>query len=115
MAAERSLDVAEDPIADGEARHVVPVSTTTPANSLPSVGRFGLRRPAKSRMIGGDADQYPQSARFTVVPCTSTSSSPSPGVDRGAFSTTDTADGGPYSLCLAALITLRPSRQRVLR
>ena len=54
-----------------------PTSTTTPANSLPRIVRFGRRSPANSRMNHGHGARKPQSVRFTVVACTSTSTSSS--------------------------------------
>ena len=74
---------AEHPVADVEAGHArLPCSTTTPANSVPSVRYFGRRSPLKKRTKNGRGSRNPQSVRFTVAVWTSTSTSSAAGTGR---------------------------------
>jgi hypothetical protein len=73
---------------------VAPASTTSPANSIPRILRFGRRRPVKNRAMNGFALRKPQSVRFTVVAWTRTSASSSFGTGRATSSSRRTS-GGP--------------------
>ena len=46
---------------------LLPIASTSPANSFPSTVAFGLTSPLKNRTMNGLPARKPQSVRFTVV------------------------------------------------
>ena len=71
-----------------------PTASTTPASSLPRIGRLGRRRPVKTREKNGCAARQPQSDRFTVVARTRISISSSFGTGFSTSASRSTS-GGP--------------------
>ena len=71
-----------------------PTSSTTPANSIPAIVRFGRTTPVKIRVKKYSVLRSPQSERVTLEAWTRTSTSSSCGTGRSTSRTLSTS-GGP--------------------
>src|SRR5919197_4615573 len=81
-----------------------PTASTSPANSMPRIFRFGRRRPVKNRLMKNSALRSPQSVRLTVVAWILTRTSSSFGTGRSTSARRRTS-GGPYLSWTTALIS----------
>jgi transposase InsO family protein len=98
----------------GKRLTVSPTASTTPANSLPRMVRFGLVTPENPRRNHGWQARKPQSVRLTVVAWTRTSISSASGAGRGT-SMMCTTSGGPLRVVTAAFIAVRVPDARAPR
>ena len=89
--AESARAAAEDRSPTANSLTAVPTASTSPANSIPRILRFGRSSPAKARQKNGFAARMWQSVRVTVVAWTLTRTSLSAGTGRSTSSIRSTS------------------------